>query len=78
MAPLKRVAKTPEEAKANGLATIHDFFKAAPKKDRRAASAPKVDKSRRGLESRASKGSGKPNELALVCCKQRNTFNHLL
>ena len=35
MAPLKRVAKTPEEAKANGLATIHDFFKAAPKKGRR-------------------------------------------
>ena len=78
MAPLKRVEKTPEEAKAKGLSTIHDFFKAAPKKDRRAASAPKVDKSRRGLESRASKGSGKPNELALVCCKQRNIFNHLL
>ena len=46
MAQSKRAAKTPEEAKAKGLSTIHDFFKAAPKKDRRAAS-PKVDKSRR-------------------------------
>ena len=35
MTPFKRVAKTPEEAKAAGLSTIHSFFRPVPKKGRR-------------------------------------------
>ena len=35
MAPFKRVAKTPEEAKAAGLSTMHSFFRPMPKAGRR-------------------------------------------